>query len=57
MQVDLDDRLLDDLKLDEAEVLDREPNRVVVGVRVSERRVKLRGVRQYPLTFRGDQDC
>jgi hypothetical protein len=55
VRLDLDHRLADALQFDEAEILDREGNGVVVGIGVAERSKKFGAVRKHPLSVRGSQ--
>ena len=55
VQLDLDDRLLDDLQLDETEIFDGEGNGVIIGRGIAQHREEFFGIRQHPTAVRGDQ--
>src|SRR5678815_2106278 len=54
MQLDLDDRLVQDLELDETKIPDGIANSVIIGLGVTQRAQKLWAVGKYPIPFRGD---
>jgi len=57
MQFDLDDGLMQHLELDEAQVLHREPDRIVVGVGIADRLEEFGAVGQQPIGVRRHQQC
>src|ERR1700730_13061183 len=55
MQLDLDQRVVKELKPDEAEVLHREQRRVVIRIGIAQRRQKLGAVLEHPPPVGRDQ--
>jgi len=55
VQLDLDDRLLEELKLDEAEIFDGEGYGVIIGGGIAQQRQKFLAVREHPAAIGSDQ--
>jgi len=56
-QLDLGDEAIEHLKLDKTQIADRKPDRIVIGVGITQRRVKLVAIGQNPRSRRSNQHC